>query len=189
MTLIRSSRRAAGLAAALALTLAAPAGAISLRDNPENKRLPPTANPGYFLGYPSGTYSWHGCTATATKASIRRVPEAPPLARGTRQSAVTFTASLGTPPYISWEVKRGWTICGVQAAAVLRNDTVDADLLAEIGYTSGPKKGSTATDGTETISVPIPRKAIDRAEYERYEGKRFTIVSIQDVTVYVKRAG
>lgn len=178
----------AGLAVALALTLAAPAAAISIRDNPENKRLPPTANPGYFLGYPSGTYSWHGCTATAIRASLNRVAEAPQVGRGSRQSAVTFTAQLGTPPYISWQAKRGWTICGVQASVVLRNDTVDADLLAEVGYTSGRQKGSTARDGRETIPVPIPRKAIDRAEYERYEGKTFSIVSIQDVTVYVKRA-
>jgi hypothetical protein len=180
--------RRISLAALAVLLLAAPAVAAGLRDNPEYKRLPPTANAGYFLGYPSHTYSWHGCTATATKASLRRIPEAPILLRGTKQGAVTFTPQLGTPPYISWQAKRGWTICGVQASAVLRNPDVDADLLAEIGYTSGRQKGSTARDGRETIRVPIPRKAIDRAEYERYEGKTFSIVSIQDVTVYVKRS-
>ena len=79
-------------------------------------------------------------------------------------------------PYISWVVKDGWTICGVQASAVLSNPDVDADLLAEIGYTSGRAKGSTAKgDGKETIAVPIPKKAIDRAEYEQYEGKTFSI--------------
>jgi hypothetical protein len=188
MTTNRFLRRATGLAA-LALTLLAPAAQAALRDSPEYKRLPPTANAGYFLGYPSGTYSWHGCTATATKASLRRIAQAPPLVRGTRQGTVSFTAQLGTPPYISWQAKRGWTICGVQASVLLRNPTVDADLLAEIGYTSGRQKGSTARgDGRETIRVPIPRKAIDRAEYERYEGKTFSIVSVQDVTVYVKRA-
>ncbi|HKG40353.1 MAG TPA: hypothetical protein VKB25_15290 [Conexibacter sp.] len=189
MTTSRSLRRAIGIAAALSLVPVASAAAFSLRNSPEYKRLPPTANAGYFLGYPSGTYSWHGCTASATKASLRRLAQAPPLARGTRQGAVTFTPQLGTPPYISWRANRGWTICGVQASAVLRNPTVDADLLAEIGYTSGPKQGATSATGRETISVPIPRKAIDRAEYERYEGKRFTIVSIEDVAVYVRRAG
>lgn len=187
MTTNRSLRRATVLAA-LALTLAASSAYAALSDSPEYKRLPPTANAGYFLGYPSATYSWHGCTATATKASLRRIAQAPLLRRGTRQGAVALTARLGTPPYLSWQVKRGWTICGVQASVLLRNPEVDADLLAEIGYTSGRQKGSTAPDGTETIRVPIPRKAIDRAEYERYEGKTFSIVSVQDVTVFVKRA-
>jgi hypothetical protein len=184
--MIRRTLLAALLAFALA---AASAAAASLRSNPEYKRLPPTANAGYFLGYPSGTYSWHGCTATATRASLNRIAQAPPLHRGTKPGAVTFTVQLGTPPYIAWRAKRGWTICGVQASALLRHSDVDADLLAEIGYTSGRQAGSTARDGRETISVPIPRKAIDRAEYERYEGKTFSIVSIQDVTVYVRRSG
>jgi len=176
------------LAALALLALASPAAAAGLRDSPEYKRLPPTANAGFFLGYPSGTYSWHGCTATATRSVVNRLPQAPPLHRGSKQGAVSFTVQLGTAPYIAWRAKRGWTICGVQAAAVLRNADVDSDLLAEIGYTSGRQAGSTARgDGRETISVPIPRKAIDRAEYERYEGKTFSIVSIQDVTVYVKR--
>lgn len=181
--------RRISLAALALLALAAPATAASLRSNPEYKRLPPTANAGFFLGYPSGTYSWHGCTATATQGRVSRLPQAPPLHRGTKQGAVSFTVQLGTAPYIAWRAKRGWTICGVQASAVLRNADVDADLLAEIGYTSGRQQGSTARgDGRETLLVPIPRKAIDRAEYERYEGKTFSIVSIQDVTVYVKRA-
>lgn len=181
-------RRAAVLAAAAALALAVPAASAALKDNPENKRLPPTANAGYFLGYPSHTYSWHGCTASAVKASVRRVPQAPPLASGTRQAAVSFTATLGAPPYVSWQAKRGWTICGVQASVLLSHPDVPALLLAEVGYTSGRQKGSTARDGRETILVPIARKAIDRAEFERYEGKTFTISSVQDVTVFVKRA-
>jgi hypothetical protein len=189
MTIIRFPRRVLGLAVVVALALTVPAGAASLRSNPEHKRLPPTANAGYFLGYPSGTYSWHGCTATATKGSLRRVPEAPPLRRGSKQRAVAFSVQLGTAPSIAWQAKRGWTICGVQASALLRHADVDADLLAEIGYTSGRQTGSTARgDGRETIRVPIPRNAIDRAEYERYEGKTFSIVSIQDVTVYVRRS-
>ncbi|HEU4703515.1 MAG TPA: hypothetical protein VFS37_13615 [Conexibacter sp.] len=187
-TFCMRSRRVAGLTTLLALLLSASVAHAAARGNPETKRLPPTANAGYFLGYPSGTYSWHGCTATATKASLRRIPQAPPLHRGTRQGAVSFTAQLGTPPYIAWQAKRGWTICGVQASVLLRHPEVDADLLAEVGYTSGRQKGSTAPDGRETIRVPIPKKAIDRAEYERYEGKTFSIVSVQDVTVYVKRA-
>lgn len=199
MTNFRLPRRVLGLTAVAVLALAAPAiatlvlaapavAASALRNNPEHKRLPPTANAGYFLGYPSGTYSWHGCTATATRGRVDRLPQAPALLRGTKQNAVSFTVKLGLAPYIAWRAKRGWTICGVQASARLRHADVDADLLAEIGYTSGRQQGSTARgDGRETIRVPIPRKAINRGEFERYEGKTFSIVSIQDVTVYVKR--
>jgi hypothetical protein len=191
MTIDRLLPRRAALvvvAALGALALAAPVAHAGIRDNPENKSLPPTANPGYFLGYPTGTYSWHGCTATATKATlVERVAGAPQLAKGTHQAAVSFTVSR-VAPYLTWQAKRGWKICGVQAAVVLSNASVDSDLLAEVGYTSGPQKGSTARgDGKETISVPIARKAIDRAEFEQYEGLTFSIRYVQDVTVYLKR--
>lgn len=183
----RRARRIAPLAVAGALLLTVPVVHADVKNNPENKSLPPSANPGYFLGYPTGTYSWHGCTATATKASLAdRIPGAPALAKGSHQRAVTFTVRQSAP-YVSWQVKDGWTICGVQASAQLSNKDVDADLLAEIGYTSGRKKGSTAKDGKETIRVPIAKKAIDRAEFEQYEGKTFSIVQLQDVTVYIKR--
>ncbi|HST38325.1 MAG TPA: hypothetical protein VLK58_02395, partial [Conexibacter sp.] len=161
-----------------------------VRSNPENKQLPPSANAGYFLGFPSPTYSWHGCTATATRVPLRAlqrpIPGEPRAGRGTTPGAVTFTTTVGAP-YVSWKVKRGWTICGVQAAAVLRNPDVDADLLAEIGYRSGATSGSTSADGRETLRVPIPKRAIDRGEFERYEGKIFSITEIRSVTVFVKR--
>jgi hypothetical protein len=161
------------------------------RSNPETKRLPPSANAGYFLGFPSPTYSWHGCTATATRVPLRALQSPiqgePRAGSGIAPSAVRFTTTVGAP-YVKWEVKRGWTICGVQASAVLRNASVSADLLAEIGYRSGPKSGSTAADGRETLRVPIPKKAIDRGEFERYEGKVFSIVEVRSVTVFVKRA-
>lgn len=180
-------------AAVLGTLLLAPAIAAgqSQRSSPEYKRLPPSANAGLFLGFPSPTYSWHGCTATATRVALKAlqqpIPGEPRAGSGTTPSAVTFTATVGAP-YLSWKVKRGWTICGVQAAALLRNPDVDADLLAEIGYRSDPKSGSTAKDGRETLRVPIPRRAIDRGEFERYEGKVFSIAEIRSVTVFVKRA-
>ncbi len=175
------------LAALAALTIAAPL-AQAAATNPETQQLPPTANPGYLLGYPTGTYQWHGCKATATKASLSdRIPGSPPFYKGTHQGAVSFKVSR-TAPYISWQVKDGWKICGVEGAAQLTNPAVDEDLLAEVGYTSGAKKGSTAKDGRETIKVPIGKKAIDRGpEFEKFEGKTFSIVLLQDVTVYVKR--
>lgn len=188
MTILRlHSRRAAALAALAAALLLVPAAFAATRGNPETKSLPPTANPGYLLGYPTPTYQWHGCTATATKSTLApRVPGAPPNAKGNHQGAVQFTPRLGAP-YMSWQVKRGWTICGVQAAVVLDNPDVDSQLLAEVGYTSGRERGSTASDGRETILVPIKRGAIGYQDFAKFEGKTFTIVRIQDVAVFVKR--
>lgn len=165
--------------------------AQSGRSSPEYKKLPPSANAGYFLGHPLPTYSWHGCTASASRVPLaalqKPIQGEPSVGRGTKPGAVTFTTTVG-PPYVAWRAKRGWTICGVQASAVLRNPTVDADLLAEIGYRSTARSGSTApvTDG-EALRVPIPRRAIDRGIYERYEGKVFTIREIRSITVFVKR--
>lgn len=182
-------RRAAGLAALAAALLAVPAALAAPSGNAETRNLPPTASPGALLGYPTPTYQWHGCTATATKSSLfERVPGAPPNAKGTRQNAVQFTTGMAAP-YVSWQVKRGWTICGVEVAAVLDNPTVDSELLAEIGYTSGRQRGSTASDGRETIVVPIKRNAIGYEEFRKFEGKTFTIDRIQDVAVFVKRTG
>lgn len=179
-------------AAALGALLLLPAPVLAqAKNNPEHKKLPPTANAGYFLGHPLPTYSWHGCTATASMATLgavtRPIQGEPRVSRGTKPGAVKITRTVGAP-YLSWEAKKGWTICGVQASAVLRNATVPALLLAEIGYTSGARRGSTAPTGEETLRVPIPKKAINRGEFERYEGKTFTIDEIRSVTVFVKRA-
>jgi hypothetical protein len=181
------SRRVAALAALAAALLLAPAALAAPRGNPETKSLPPTANPGYLLGYPTPTYQWHGCTATATRSTLfERVPGAPPNAKGNHQGAVQFTTSMSAP-YVTWQAKRGWKICGVEAAVVLENPTVDSLLLAEIGYTSGAQRGSTARDGRETILVPIKRGAIGYQDFAKFEGKTFTIDRIQDVAVFVKR--
>lgn len=179
--------RAVALAALIG-ALAVPAAFAAARANPETKHLPPTANPGYLLGYPTPTYEWHGCTATATRSTLfERVPGAPLNAKGNHQAAVQFTVTLGAPPYISWKVKRGWTICGVEVAAVLDNPTVDSELLGEIGYTSGRQRGSSARDGRETILVRIKRGAIGYSDFRKFEGKTFRIDRIQDVAVFVKR--
>ncbi len=171
---------------AMSLTLAPAAAAKS---NPENDKLPPTANAGYFLGYPSPTYSWHGCTKTATARTASSTPIAgePDLIKGSKQKAVTFTIRT-TAPYVSWQVKDGWRICGVQVSAVLNNDNVSSMLLAEAGYTSGPKKGSTSKSGTETIQVTIPTKGIGSAGFEEFEGQTFSMRSIRQVAVFVRKA-
>ncbi len=178
-------KRTGALVLALSMSLAPAAAAKS---NPENDRLPPTANAGYFLGYPSPTYSWHGCTKTSTaRATATPIEGEPPLVKGSKQNAVTFTIGT-TAPYVSWQVKNGWRICGVQVSAVLDNANVSSMLLAEAGYTSGPKKGSTSRSGTETIQVSIPTKGIGRQGFEEFEGQTFSMRSIRQVAVFVKKA-
>ena len=92
-----------------------------------------------------------------------------------------------TTPYVSWEAKKGWKICGVQAGVVLENPAVSSLLLAEAGYTSGTKSGSTVETGSETIQVKIPANGIRAKGYEQFEGKTFSIKSVQHVTVFVKK--
>jgi len=173
---------------ALALCLvAAPSFAVSVKNNPENKKLPPTANVGYFMGYPNPTYSWHGCTKSATKKTLAPpVTGQPEVFKGNKQKAVEFTVQ-STTPYVSWKAKKGWKICGVQAGVVLENPAVNSLLLAEAGYTSGKKRGSTVEAGSETIQVRIPTNGIRAEGYEQFEGKTFSIKSVQHVTVFVKK--
>lgn len=174
--------------AAAVLTLcviATPAAAA--KSNPERDTLPPSANAGYFLGYPSATYSWHGCTKTATVHSpAAPVAGEPEPARGSKQKAATFTITR-TAPYVSWQVKRGWKICGAQISAVLESPAVSAMLLAQVGYTSGPNSGSTSATGTETIPVTIPTKGIGARGFEEFEGQTFAIRSVQQITVFMKK--
>lgn len=100
------------------------------------------------------------CAGSATaQAPAEPVEGEPDLPLGTKQGAVKF-AVQPTAPYVSWQVKAGRRICGVQVTAVLNNPTVDSMLLAQIGYTSGVKSGSNAAAETDTIPVRIPTKAI-----------------------------
>jgi hypothetical protein len=41
--------------------------------------------------------------------------------------------------------------------------------------------------GSETIQVKIPTKGIRVQGYEQFEGKTFSIKSVQHVTVFVKK--
>jgi len=174
--------------ALLACALVVPSGASAAKSNPESDKLPPTASAGYFLGHPSPTYSWHGCTKVATKSTLAKPVEGQPgVFKGNKQKAVSFTMQ-STPPYASWRVKPGWKICGVQVGAVLDNPTVSAMLFAQIGYTSRTKKGATAADGKETLTVTIPTKGIGRQGFEEFEGKTFSVRSIQHVSVFVKKS-
>lgn len=172
----------------IACALAVPSIAAAAKNNPEVDKLPPTANAGYFLGTPVPTYSWYGCTKSATKSTLAKPVEGQPYVyKGNKQKAVSFTMQ-STPPYASWRVKPGWKICGVQVGAVLDNPAVSAMLLGEVGYTSSAKKGATAADGKETITVTIPTKGIGHEGFEEFEGKTFSVRSIQHVAVFVKKS-
>ena len=70
---------------------------------------------------------------------------------------------------------------------MLANPADDADHLAEVGYTSGRTKGSTVKTGFETIKVPISKKDPDPDIARDMGGKTYSITTIQDVTVFVKK--
>ena len=175
------------LALCLVALLTGAASAKVRLNSENNKRLGPRDNAGQFMGYPSPTYQWHGCTRTAT-ANNGTPPQqgAPARPRGNRQSAVKFTLNRAAPPYFKWKANPGWRICGVQVTVQLDNPTVRSTLLAEAGYTSGLFAGSTAPNGRETIKVFIARNAINHSQYAEYEGKSYTMSVIEDITVFVK---
>jgi hypothetical protein len=172
---------------------AAPALAAGVKTNPENdRRRGPAMDAGYFLGSPTPTYQWHGCTKVDTH--YWPIPLAGPSSPSGKSTSryVRFTVKVGGGfPRFAWKAKPGWRICGVQAAAQLRSRSVRADLLAEIGYPSGPTQGSTsaASGGTETLSVTIPKRGIRARGFEQFEGQTFSIVAFQSVSVFVKRKG
>lgn len=169
--------------------LVAPAAIGKVAKNPENdKSLGPTKSAGYFLGSPTPTYQWHGCTKSDTQQGPRNLVDGSPNTEKSTSRYVRFTVNTKAYPAFSWEAKAGWRICGVQVAVQLTNPDVDSDLLAEAGYTSGGSAGSTATgDGRERITVKIPAKGIRVRGFEKYEGKTMSIVAFQSVTVFVKR--
>lgn len=187
----RRGGRAAIALAITALALVPATAAISATSNPENdKRLGPANGAGYFLGFPSPTYSWHGCTKVDSQHWHVSLATGQPTTQKGTSRYVTFTVKrAGGLPRFAWKVKPGWRICGVQAAVQMRNASVDSDLLGEASYTSGPTAGSTSPTGRESIKVTIPRKGIRKAGFEKYEGKTFSIVAFQSVSVFVKKKG
>jgi hypothetical protein len=183
-------KRALALTGVVGLLCAGGTALAAVKSNPENnKRLGPTANPGYFLGYPSPTYSWHGCTKTSRASLQPRIPQAPQFGKGNAQGAITFTTNRAARPFYSWKAKKGWKICGVQVSVVLSNPNVDSDLLGSAGYTSGYFAGSTAKTAVgETIKVKIAKNAINHRDFVDYEGRTYAMDSIVDVTVFVKKS-
>ena len=173
-------------AAALLALSAAPASAAK---NPEtDKSLGPSAGPGHFLGYPTPTYSWHGCTKEDTQWWPVSLVSGSPTTTKSTSRYVRFTVNRTGYPRFTWKAKPGYRICGVQAAVQLTSPQVrGSDLLAEASYTSGAKSGATATDGREKVKVRIPTKGIDQSGFEEFEGKTFSIFAFQSVSVFVKK--
>ncbi|MEZ5157801.1 MAG: hypothetical protein R2687_03100 [Candidatus Nanopelagicales bacterium] len=118
-----------------------------MKNSPENKKLPPDANVGYFLRLSESDLlvarvRQERHEEDAGTAGFSGQPEV--FKKGNKQKAQykEFTVR-STTPYVSWKAKKGWKICGVQSeGVVLENPAVSSLLLAEAGYTSGTKRGS-----------------------------------------------
>jgi hypothetical protein len=186
---MRAARRfAVPVAAALILALTAVSVALAASNPETDKSLGPSATQGHFLGYPTPTYSWHGCTKEDTQWWPTSLVSGNPTTSPSTHRYVTFTVNRRAYPLFSWKAKAGYRICGVEAAVQLTSPQVrGSDLLAEASYTSGPVTGSTAVSGRETIKVRIPTKGIDQSGFEEFEGKTFSMFAFQAVTVFVKK--
>ncbi len=173
-----------------ALLLAVGAAPASAAKNPEtDKSLGPSAGPGHFLGYPTPTYSWHGCTKEDTQWWPVSLVTGNPTTTKSTSRYVRFTVNRTGYPRFTWKAKAGYKICGAQAAMQLTSPQVrGSDLLAEASYTSGPTTGATAADGREKVKVKIPTKGIDQSGFEEFEGKTFSIFAFQAVSVFVKKS-
>ena len=186
--LVRRVVPAALVTAAMLAAGATPLGAQGPRLNSENNpRLGPAADHGKWLGHPTNTYMWHGCTQHARfNTNEVREPGMPPYGRGNRQAAVTFTRHQ-TGPYVRWQTRPGWRICGVQMSVLLGSPDDRTRYASSIAYRSAHLKGQTAPKGRETVKVRVPRNDPDRESARRMAGKVYTPVKIYDVTVFVKR--
>ena len=162
--------------------------ASGVKKNPENdKSLGPTATPGYFTGYPTPTYEYHGCKLTSrSRTAVERIPGMPAYSSGTKQSAVTFVVNPDKP-YVTWRARAGYRICGAQISALLSSPDDDTSHVGGLGYTSGATKGATVRSGSETIKVRVSKKDANSDIARTMGGKTYSIGSIFDVTVFVRK--
>jgi hypothetical protein len=180
--LVKTAAAATAIAA-----LAVTASTADARKNPEgDSHRAPDQDGGFFLGHPTPTYQWHGCKQTAIFTSPRAAQELPEQGNGTKPKAVTFTYNGTTAPYISWKVAKGYKICGAEVMTELANPDVDSLLLASAGYVSGKTSGATSKTGKEKYHVKIPKNGIG-ADFAGFEGKTYTMASIDAVAVFVKK--
>ena len=191
MIAARLLRRVAVLAAfGLVLAVAGPAQAGR---NPESdKNAKPDQDAGYFLGYPSETYQWHGCTKTSTEQTpATRDEGVPESGKGNAHNKVTWTVTTTTAAtagyVLSWKVADGWKICGAQASVLGRDPGKSFDLAMQAGYTSKASKGSTATSGSETIRVKLSKKDCQEIGVDTTYAGNYAISKIYAITVFVKK--
>jgi hypothetical protein len=173
----------------LVLATAGPAAAV----NPEgDKNAKPDEHAGYFLGHPTETYMWHGCTKTSTQQTPATLDEGVPApGKGNAHNKVTWTTTsttATTSKYIlSWKVADGWKICGAQAAILGSDPDASFDLAMEIGYTSQGSKGSTVTSGSETIQTKLSRKDCQELGIDQQFAGKWAISKIYAITVFIKK--
>jgi hypothetical protein len=152
----------------------------------------PDQDAGYFLGYPSPTYSWHKCTKTSSMATPTPLdPGVPGAGKGNKQNKVTWTletpSDAGAGYTLKWKVAKGWKICGAQIALRGSKADADADYAMEAGYTSKGTKGSTVTSGYETIKVKLSKQDCDEIGIDKKYAGTWSISSIYHVTVFIKK--
>jgi hypothetical protein len=172
----------------LVLATAGPAAAV----NPEGDNRKPDQDAGYFLGHPTETYQWHGCTKTSTEQTPATLDEGvPEPGQGNAHNKVTWTltpSTATTSRYIlTWKVADGWKICGAQSAILGSDPDATFDLAMEIGYTSKGNKGSTVTSGSETIQTKLSKKDCQELGIDTEFAGKWAISKIYAITVFIKR--
>lgn len=152
----------------------------------------PDDHQGYFLGYPSPTYQWHGCTKFSAMATpVPLDPGVPAAAKGNKQKKVTWTLeqpSTASAGYtLRWKVDKGWKICGAQIAMRGVKAGADADYAMSAGYTSKATKGSTVTSGSESIKVKLSKQDCQELGIDTKYAGTWSIGAIYHVTVFIKK--
>ena len=187
-------RRALAVLALSGLTLATAGPALATKPTPEgNSHAKPNDDEGYFLGYPSETYQWHGCTKTSTQQTPATLDDGVPApGKGNAHNKVTWSttpSTTATSRYVlSWKVADGWKICGAQAAILGFDDQATFDLAMEVGYTSKGTKGSTVTSGSETIVTKLSKQDCKELGIDPQFKGSWGIRKIYAVTVFIKKA-
>jgi hypothetical protein len=184
-------RLLAVLASSAALSLLA-GPAVAHKPNPETDNRKPDQDAGYFVGYPSPTYSWHGCTKFSTQRTPATLDEGvPDAAKANAQNKVSWkvtTTSAATAGYVvSWKVADGWKICGAQAEMLGSDPSKSFDLAMEAGYTSKAGKGSTVASGGETIRVKLSKRDAEELGVDATYAGDYAISKIYALYVFVKK--